>query len=393
VREDGIELIFTRDVSLDSLGGLVSIQLTRRIDIAADKPQVNVGVTIKNTSLSMSVTQVPLSYRVHNHVQYNERTDQTVWVDDGSAVHRLGAADDCTIASAGLSGDQTDLLFGAYDMVGPHRIEAFGEHYADDGLLWSIVPRDADELLQILRWSDGRWRSGTVEWIYRPIDLSRGQSWSTSFAMSLTPNVRVPSESAVRNALPKVAAEARDEGLLLHLDFNDDAGVAKISGEAIYEDTPTGRGLRVADGTSLSIEPQGHIDLQQGRMLIRYKPLYDGADDQTHEWLTISPTVGHVYVAKLADGRILMNMFDDQGAQHYPWTLGREITAGGWHELLLTWDANAGRMALYLDGEKKAEHVGEPWTMGELINANPRCKMTIPASADCVIDEIRIWNR
>ena len=127
--------------------------------------------------------------------------------------------------------------------------------------------------------------------------------------------------------------------------------------------------------------------------MIRYKPLYDGADGQSHEWLTISPTVGHVYVAKLADGRILMNLFDRDGKQHYPWTMGREMKAGEWHELLFTWDANIGRMALYIDGEKKAEHTGEPWIMGELDNAHPRCRMTIPASADCVIDEIRIWDR
>jgi len=89
----------------------------------------------------------------------------------------------------------------------------------------------------------------------------------------------------------------------------------------------------------------------------------------------------------------LMNMFDEQDKQHYPWALGREMKADEWHEVLFTWDTNAGRMMLYVDGERKAEYVGEPWTMGALDNAHPRCRMTIPASANCVIDELRIWDR
>lgn len=392
VRDDGIELIYTRDVSLDSLGGLVSLKLTRSIDISADKPQVNVDVTIKNTSLSMSVLQIPLSYRVHNYLTYDQRNDQTVWFDDGQTVHRHGLARNKTIPAQGLSERETDLLFHNYEQLGPYRIEAFGEHYADDDLLWQVTPEDSEALLQVLRWVDGRTLGGTLEWIYRPVDLPRGQTWSTSYAMNLTPNVAAPSAGAVRGSRPKAARSSADDGLLMHLDFNDSVGDAQVEGEAVFEDTPTGRGLRVTDGTTLTFEPQGKIDLQRGRLLIRYKPLYDGADGQTHEWLTIYPVRGYVYVAKLADGRILMNMFDREDEQHYPWTIGRDMKAGEWHELMVTWDAQAGRMMLYLDGEKRAEYMGKPWIMGELDNAHPRCRMTIPASAACVIDELRIWE-
>jgi hypothetical protein len=401
LRGDGIELIFSRDVSLGSMGGLVSLQLTRSVDIAADTPHVNVKVTIKNTSLSMTVTELPISYRVHNYVRYDMRTDQTVWVDDGKTVHRHGLARNVIIPAHGLSATQTDLLFGAYDQHGPYALQAFGEHFTNDDLLWSIVPQDADDMLQVLRWVDGRGRGGTIEWIERPINLPSGHSWSTAYAMSLQSGVRSPSPDAVRAARPKLSSDAADEGLLFHLDFDDrvDAaraegvGKATVTGTPTFEDTPTGRGVRIVDGAALRYEPEGNIDLSRGRMLIRFKPLFDGSDGESHELLTIHPTRGYVYIAKLADGRLLMNMFDAENAQHYPWAMARSMRAGDWHELLLTWDTDAGRMALYVDGEKKANYDGEPWQMAPLVNSNPRCNLAIPASAKCVIDEIRIWDR
>lgn len=166
-----------------------------------------------------------------------------------------------------------------------------------------------------------------------------------------------------------------------------------VTGTPVYEDTPTGKGLRLSSGVSLSYLPEGNIDLQRGRLAIRYKPLYDGADGKTHYLLTVRPRSGFVYAGKLNDGRFLMNMFDAAGKQHYCWHLVRGLQAGTWHEAVVSWDATKGTMLLILDGEKVAEQRGEPWTMAPLDNATAHSRIVFPETVEAVIDEVKIYSQ
>ena len=168
---------------------------------------------------------------------------------------------------------------------------------------------------------------------------------------------------------------------------------AVVKGAPVYEDTPGGRGIRVTKGVELSFLPEGNIDLQRGKLYIRFKPLWHGTDGKTHYLLTVRPKAGFLYFGKIADGRFLLNMFDERNQQHYPWHMIRTLEADTWHSSTVTWDAARGLMALYLDGKKVAEHRGKPWRMAALDNRLNHCRIVIPETADAVIDEIKIWEQ
>lgn len=396
---DVAELALARSVSLDSLGAMVDIRLTRRFRIHRTRPEIAVEVDLHNTSLSMEVSNVQLSYRVHNHLRYT--ADTNVWIDDGSVLTTLGTARDMSVPGIGLDSAAAELVFGQYRSHQPIRLAAFGEHQPDTGLLLSIVPDQPDALLQLLRWLNHDGRSGTIEWMYRPVELGSGQRWVTSYHMSLQGGVKTLDRPAVTAVMPQAAGADAQGRLLFHADFHDraDAAVAAgspkatVTGMAVYEDTPTGRGLRISGDTQVDYLPEGNIDLARGRAMVRFKPLWDGTDDQSRLLMIVQPVAGHVYFGKIGDGRLLMNMFDARNQQHYPWAIVRDIKAGQWYEAMVTWDTARGRMALYLDGRKVAESEHEPWQMPALDNANPRCRLTIPTGAEVVIDEIRIWDR
>lgn len=101
-----------------------------------------------------------------------------------------------------------------------------------------------------------------------------------------------------------------------------------------------------------------------------------------------------MYLGKAADGRLIMNMIDDQGKQHWPYHMLRTMEAGTWHKMTVTWDiGDAGEMAIYLDGVKVTELIRTGWRMGRLHNSNKACRFVIPDGAEIAIDELKIWNR
>lgn len=45
-------------------------------------------------------------------------------------------------------------------------------------------------------------------------------------------------------------------------------------------------------------------------------------------WIGERGLVSFMYFGKLNDGRLLLNQFDTDGGQHYPWTLVRSCARG-----------------------------------------------------------------
>jgi len=399
VHDDRAELVVSRQVTLPSLGGMVGVVVTRRIVVAADRPDVDVEVTVRFDSLAMDVPRATISYRVHNHFVYEDE-GQSIWIDDGTKLTDLGEARNRSLPVTGLSKAQQDLLFPQYANDPPRRIEAIGQWLPASGTLLCFKPRDPESLLQGLRWLSLNRQQGTIEWMYKPETLRSGESITAAYGMSLYTGIRQFHRKAVQSALPEPVASSDKDSLLFHLDFKNGAdaafakgdGTAQVTGSLKFEPTPTGRGARITDGVSLIYQPEGNIDLSRGKLMVRFKPTWHGTDDDPHEFLVVRPVAGHLYLARLNDGRFLMNMFEADDTQHYPWVMDRSIQADTWYELVVTWDTAAGLMDLYLDGVKVAEYRGKPWEMPAVANANPRCRLTIPASAESVIDELKIWH-
>lgn len=396
--ENHVELVFERDVALDSLGGMVDVQITRTFTIGKQRPDVGVEVKFLNASLSMTVKSIDLSYRVHNHVASAGPDARRLWLDTDNTLFEMGTPTGLTISSNDLSDHEQDMLFSQYDVAGPHRITALGEYMRESKMLLSYAPRDPDTLLQALRWRSASGDQATVEWMYLPINLPSGDSWAAAYDMSLYSGVAALDHEAVTAARPRPPVAAEGGTLLLHLDFEDglDAIVgegdpaATVSGDPTLVPTPTGHGIKITGDSGLSFNPAQHIDLNRGKLAVRFMPLWEGSDQQSHELLVVNPSHGHVYLAKLADGRLLMNMFDKDNVQHWPWTIVNTMKRDTWHDVAVTWDAAKGRMVLYLDHVKVAEHQGEPWEMGAF---NAGSRLTIPGSAEAVIDDLKIWDR
>jgi hypothetical protein len=193
--------------------------------------------------------------------------------------------------------------------------------------------------------------------------------------------------SRASNGAPLATADPGTETgrLLLHIDFEQGTRAVTAGGgaDAIvqsgvrYETTPEGnRAVVIGPGTSLQYPPSGNLDLNRGKLYIRIKPV-----------------AGLVYLAKLNDGRLLLNMFDAGKKQHYPSYLIRDMVAGEWQSLLVTWDSRSGFMSMFLNGKKVAEKKMPPWRMAPVANRARDGRITFPPSADAAIDEIKIWDQ
>lgn len=402
IRNDGVALTFSKSVSLDAVSGMVSLKVEKELFVSREPGRLTVRVRILNTSLAMDTPAMDLSYRVHSYIDYG-RAKTAFWVDDGTRVSQWTDVEKhYTVPNADLAKPEAAHIFAQCEVTEPHRTVGFGDYFPSEQLLLTVRPRRPEQILQLLRW--GRRAnvagSGTIEWMYRPHPLAQGKDVSYEYQILLTPGVSdLGSEST--QPTQETEAEPLDPGLLFHLDFNGspDAivfkgiGDARVTGTPVYEDTPGGKAVRVTKGVELSFLPQGNIDLQKGKLHIRFKPLWDGTDGKTHYLLTVRPKSGFLYFGKLADGRFLLNMFDERNQQHYPWHMIRTLEAQTWHSSTVTWDAGQGAMALYFDGKKVAEHGGKPWHMAELDNRLNHCRIVIPETAEAVIDEIKIWGQ
>ncbi len=399
VRADGVALTFSRDAALASLGGGAGLRVVKELLVANKPGEVAVRVRLANTSVAADATSLDVSYRVHNYLKYGV-PGATFWNFDGAAVSRWEDVEaHYTVPAAGLSEKESGHLFAQCEVVAPRRLASFGEYRPDRRLLLKVVPAHPERLLQILRWGRkaGMPGSGTIEWMYRPETLAAGKEAVYEYRLNLQPAADLDAQSAQ----PAAAAPAVDEHLVFHLNFDGGAdaafakgsGKAQVAGTPAYEEWPGGRGVRISPGASLSYLPEGNANLERGRLYIRFKPAWEGADGKTHFLLTIRPKAGIVYLGKLDDGRLVFNMYDEKGGQHYPAHLIRTLQANTWHDATVTWDTTKGTMALYYDGQKVSEHRGDPWQMAPLDNRLAHSRITLPEGAEAVIDEVKVWDR
>lgn len=394
----GITLTFSKDVPLASLGGGASVRLVKELAFPATAGEVNVKVRLANTSVAPEATKLTCSYRVHHYLKYSA-AGNVFWANDGS---RLQQWDDVeksyAVPSTGLSPAEINALFTQCDVIPALLPKSFGEYLPDRKLLLQATPGRAEDVLQLLRWGRkaGLPGGGTVEWIYKPAVLAVGQDQSYEYRLNLRAGVAaLDAQSA---ALPVPAGQ--DPHLLFHASFDGttEPVVARgektctVTGTPTYEDTPGGKAVRLSKGVDLSYLPAGNVDLARGRLALRFKPLWEGADGQTHFLLTIRPQTGFVYLGKLNDSRFLMNMFDAQDGQHYGGHVVVTLLAGTWHDAMVSWDTAKGLMTLYFDGVKASEYRDQPWTMAPLNNALAHCRLTLPGEAEAVIDDLKIWD-
>lgn len=399
VHADGVTLTFSKNVPLVSMGGGASVRIVRELAFSRTPGEVAVRVRVSNTSVAPEATKLNCSYRVHNYLKY-PAAGNVFWAFDGAQVNRWEAVETSyTVPRDGLSDSETGALFTQNAVAAPQRLVTFGEFTPSRKLLVKVTPEQPERLLQLLRWGrkSGLAGSGTVEWMYRPEMLEVGKDLTYEYRLNVQPGVASLDAASAR---PATRAAQTDPHLLLHLAFDGvpDATIAKgegkptITGTPTYEDTPTGKGIRIGKGTSLSYLPAGNINLEQGRVYIRFKPNWEGAEAQTHLLVTVRPRTGFVYLGKTADGRFLLNLFDEHDGQHYPTASIRTLRAGTWHEALATWNTTKGVMALFWDGQKAGEYRADPWKMAVLDNALPYSRLTIPEGAEAVIDEIKVWD-
>ena len=432
VRQDRVELSFKRTLSLDTMGAMVSLGVDKVLTVFPNEGKVKVHLRIVNTSLAMDLKQLPLSLRVHNHIDYAKTGPTFTWIEDSEKRFRWAGHKNYSAPLAGLNNLETGEVFGGYEQMGPYALKSFGEFFPKQKLLLTCRLARPDEILQVLRWraeagAQGRGGSGTIEWMYRPKALTKGGAIEIDYEVSLAVSdepvaeewatagsrlERVKNPSVIQ-AKPKPKSEAakpkkevkpapRKDGLLFHLDFEEGPNAvyaagepkATVKGKPAYEETPGGRGIRITGGSELSYLPEGNINLSRGKLYAKFKPLWHGVDKKSHYLMTLTPLPGFLYFGKLPDGRLILNMFDAKGKQHYPWHLIRTMEAESWHTVTVTWDCPKGRMALFLDGKKVGGFDGgNPWTMGKLDNRNARCRLMLTESAEAVIEEIKIWDR
>ena len=399
VADDGITLTFRKDVPLTALGGGAGIRLVKDLAFGRTPGDLTVRIRLANTSVAPEATKLTCSYRVHNYMKYGTATN-VFWVNEGKGLHQWDTVEaHYTVPNTGLRDSDTHGLFTQCDVTAPLRPLSFGDFRQDRGLLLTATPARPEDVLQLLRWGrkHGVEGAGTVEWMYRPATLAVGHDLDYEYRLSLRTGVTTLD---AENTRPRTAALGEPK-LLFHLGFDGttepliaagDKEVA-VTGAPAYENTPHGKGIRITKGVSVSYLPAGNIDLQRGRLAIRFKPLWEGADDRTHYLLTVRPRTGFVYFGKLNDGRLLMNMFDAGDEQHYGFHMIRTMPANTWHEAVSIWDADRGTSALFLDGRKVAEFRTKPWQMADLDNALAHCRLVFPEGAEAVIDDVKIWDR
>ena len=402
IRDDGISLTFSKDVPLATVGGGASFRVVKELDFADSPGEVSVRVRIANTSVAPEATKLTGSYRVHHYVKHDAAAS-ILWTNDGAAVRQWDSVEThYSIPNTGLSDTDADSVFTQCEVTEPLRPVSFGDYLPSRELLLKFTPSKPEELLQLLRWGrkPGVAGSSTVEWMYRPAILAVGEDLVYEYRINLQPNV---ADLDTQSTQPHSGARAAagEPQLLFHLGFEGttDPTIAagesqvEVTGTPTYEDTPGGQGIRLTEGVELSYLPAGNIDLERGRVAMRFKPTWEGADDQTHYLLTVRPKTGFVYLGKLADGRLLMNMFDAADEQHYPQHMIRTVPAGTWHEVVVTWDTSRGLMLMFLDDQKVAEYRVEPWQMAELDNGLAHCRLILPGQAEAIIDDLKIWDQ
>lgn len=403
ITADGVSLTFTKDVPLPTIGGGATVRVTKQLDFAAAPGDLTVRVRLANTSIAPDATRFTASYRAHQHLKYAE-TPEILWASDGQALKQWDQSPaHYTIPNTGLAAADSAALFTQGDVTEPMSLRAFGNLQPDRRLLLKITPGQPEQVLQVLRWGRRKGAlTGTLELLYKPATLAVGQDLTYDYRVQLRPDVEKLDAEFTRPEPPGPPAQAAAEPrLLFHLPFDGspDAvvaageGKATVTGTPAYEPTDNGQGIVISGGAKLEYLPAGNIDLQRGRLAIRFKPLWEGADGKSHYLMTVRPEKGFVYFGKLADGRLLMNMFDKNEKQHYGWHSIKLMRAETWHEAVCTWDTTKGLMLLILDGQKVAEERGEPWEMAPLNNALERCRLIIPDQAEAVIDDLKIWDR
>lgn len=158
-----------------------------------------------------------------------------------------------------------------------------------------------------------------------------------------------------------------------------------------YKKISAGRAIRFSGGTELSYQPEDNINPRKGRLEIRFKPLWNGSDGKSHVSFQAKPLSGMLYLGKLADGRLVFNMIGTGNKQHCPSHKVRTMKAGNWHKVTVLRNCDLGRITLYLDGQKASDYESEPWQMWKLDDRNPKCRIRIPANAEMLIDELKIW--
>jgi len=402
---DHAEIVLARTVPLESPTGVVDMRLTRRYIIDDAQPGISVEVEFENTSLAAEHSNVTMSYRVHHHLSYDHASQ--VWMDDGEQLSNLGLADNISIPNKELTASESEMISSADRRSEAMYPAQFGDYFPDQKMLLTFMPDDASALLQVLRWLAADRTSGTIEWMYRPVEIKSGERWKAQYRMTLQDEITKLEHSVIKSNAESPPVVSNTKGkLLFHAGFNDRADAdfaagdskAVVTGPLAFGDTPTGRGVRAVGKTDIRYRPEGNIDLTGGSLFVRFMPLWEGSAATSHHLFKINSSDGYVYFAKLADGRLIMNMSD---GHRQTWTatpawamsVHNYIQAGTWYEVMFLWDAERGAQSLYLDGRKLAERKHRPWKPLTLKNDDPKCVMWIPSGAEVVIDDLRIWGQ
>ena len=392
---DHVRLVFSKTVPLDSFGSMVDVRFTKAFIFGREPGVLDARVTLFNSSLSMDVQSLDLSYRVHNYIDHQGLGEPTFWVNEGSDIVEKDGRPVYAVVNAGLSPAESRHVLAGTSVdgtLGPLDIVSFGEYFPERQLLLGYQPQAPSRLLQLLRWGTSRAR-GTVEWMCRPEPVAQGSALSHAYRITATTGVKQLTLAAVAQAQRQQKPD--DDGLIFHVDFEDgpDAmlsngdGKATVLGDPTYEDAPDGKGIVMAKGTRLSYLPAGNINFTRGKLYMRFKPLWPGSDGMHRFFMEIPG----MYVGKVKNGRLQSYMTDTEGEVHYCAYSVRSMTPGRWHRATATWDTEKGEMVLFLDGERVAHIRDKPWRMRPITNSNPNFRLKFPGS-EIVIDEIKIWD-
>lgn len=396
--ELGVKLVFDRTVNLTTQDSQVDLLLTKTLLVDDITSNISVNITIQNTSISMEHGTLELSYRVHNHLKSDPLNPSQPWAMDDGRLVALNQNRSLSILSKAMSETFKDTIFSRYQLTGPFALKALGEYQSQKKILLGFHFAKPDKILQGLRWHAGNDKQGTIEWMYRPAIIHPGDSWSCDYQATLRSGIRELTHDVVQQLTTIQVKPEQDDNLLLHLNFENgfDATHASGSVKAVTTgkphlvDTPSSKGLELSGNVSLSLPAAHNFNLNTGKLAMRFMPLWDGNDGVSHKFINLKTSTGSMYLRKLADGRLLMNMIDSNKKQHYPWTLVKEMKKNQWHELVITWDAKRGHMMLFLDSIKLSDREYKPWDMGEL---SSKSLLHFTGDAEAVIDWIKIWDR
>ena len=403
IHAKGIDLVFQRSVALHSLGGGVTLLMNKTYSFDHQPGRVHVRVEFLNDSLSMDVPSFDLSYRVHHYIDHQQRGQTVSWSYDGTRLLTSSDWKSSVVINRGLAPAEVLDAFTDYPALGTRALAHFGEFFPDQKLLLAFQVDRPERLLQLLTWrgENSQDPHGTAEWMYRATPLAQGQTATFGYTLRLYPEFTRFHAGSIATLQPASRNTTPDKHLLFHVDFEGGAdariarglsGKATITGDIRYEQSPGGTALHLPPGATVSYLPQGNINLQRGKIHLRFKPLWHGGDGVTRYFLQLRVEPGLMYIGKLDDGRYLCNMFDVTGEQHWPHTSLRDMAPGDWHDATVTWDTSVGEIRLFLDGKPLAQSRQQPWKMGRVDNQNANCRLVF-GGAPIVIESISIWDR